>query len=658
MGNKSVKTIFLSDYAIELDEKNGDIKNIIRKKQSIDFRGMGWSVELADKTLVTKESGLKFSYGYSGELRLAWEGCGISVTIAIFCEDSLLKTKIWVDSDTQPITRVNYPIYKNVKKLDGDSLLLPWQNGLIINDPIKNLIAPEKKIRFWMGRGDGKYENDYPAQFSYQFFAYYSKCGEGYYMSCDDGNAYIKTMGVYKSDEDGCLDFRFINYPENMGKVYSYEIPYNYCFSFIDEGWKSAAKTYRSWAVNQKWYAPLDKRGISSEIDKLNFVRINHEHYRLGTDDKEFYETAKMIKERLNCEPLMHWYGWNKAPKHGDWYPEMADWSDPVWYSGLKNRNSQLDGIGVKKIPYVNVHLWDKKLKSFDEENAEKHLIMAENLKIADEPWIPEGTLYAVCHSSEKIKEKAKKLFSHLVEDDGFDGIYIDQVASFNATLCFNAEHGHPVGGGTWWADEYHDMIGSFRKNMPEGKILTTESCCECYHDLFDMFLILDTTLPFGFSNVCGTENADSIPLFAMIYGDSAIAYGSVCKFENNDSQFEFNYMRNILFGMIPTAEGIESIHADDTKKWEILKRGVDFFKQNREVLIYGILDDYITFGERAVPFNNAEKKCPEVICVKYKYKNSEHVYAYNYTNSKKCVTAFGKSLCIEPNSFARIQFI
>jgi hypothetical protein len=653
-----MKEVAIKKFKLCFDEKNGGILKIENGNKSIAFSELGWMVELADKTQVTKKCGLVFSYEHSDVLSLNWKNEDISVAVTIFSEDGMLKSKIKVDSDAQPITRVNYPLYVGVKQLDGDRLLLPWQNGLIVKDPIKNLIAPEKKIRFWMGRGDGKYENDYPAQFSYQFFAYYSNSGEGYYMSCDDGNAYIKTMGVYNSNEEGRLDFRFINYPENMGKVYSYEIPYNYCFSFIDEGWKSAAKTYRSWAVNQKWYVPLDKRSISKQIDELNFVRINHEHYRLGTDDKEYYQTSKMIKERLECKPLMHWYGWNKAPKHGDWYPEMADWSDPVWYSGLKNRNSQLDGIGVKKIPYVNVHLWDKKLKSFDEENAENYLIMGENLKIADEPWIPEGTLYAVCHSTEKIKEKAKKLFSRLVTRDGFDGIYIDQVASFNATLCFNAEHGHPVGGGRWWADEYHDMIGSFRKSMPEDKILTTESCCECYHDLFDMFLILDTTLPFGFSNVCGTENADSIPLFAMIYGDSAVAYGSVCKFENNDDQFEFNYMRNILFGMIPTAEGIEAIHADDTKKWEILKRGVDFFKQNREVLIYGILDDYITFGERTVPFNNAEKKCPEVICAKYKYKNLDYVYAYNYTDSKKHITPFGKSLCIEPNSFARIQFI
>lgn len=654
-----MKEFAIGSFSVDLDENAGSILSIKKGDRRLNLSRLGWKIEFADKSELTEQSGFGFSYNYADGLRLCWKSSDIYVFTDVFCDDELLKFKIEIKSSKKAINRVHYPIYDRIEKLREDALVIPWQNGLEVKDPINNLLLSKTKVPFWMGRGDGKYENDYPAQYSYQFFAYYSNSKDGYYIASDDGNAYIKTIGIYKSDTDGCFDFRCINYPENMGYVYSYDLPYNYTFAFIDNGWKSAVKLYRSWAKNQKWYLSLDKRNISEEINKLNFVRINHEHYRLGTDDGEFFQTAKTIKDRLDCEPLMHWYGWNKAPKHGDWYPEMADWSDGEWYNSLKKRNTDLDSIGVKKIPYVNVHLWDKKLSSFAEENAEDSLIMPESMKIADEPWIPEGTLYAVCHSSDKIKKKARALFSRLVVSDGFDGIYIDQVASFNATLCFNKNHGHPVGGGRWWTDEYHSMIGEFRNSMPKDKILTTESCCECYHDLFDMFLILDTnSQSSGFSKVCGADNVESLPLFAMIYGDSAVAYGSICKFENNTEQFEFNYIRNILFGMIPTAEGIEAVHADDALKWEILKRGVDFFKQNRKVLIYGILDDYITLGdgERSIVFNNTEKKCPEAICVKYKYKNAEYVYVYNYSDSKKDVSAFGKQIFVEPNSFEAVR--
>ena len=203
-------------------------------------------------------------------------------------------------------------------------------------------------------------------------------------------------------------------------------------------------------------------------------------------------------------------------------------------------------------------------------------------------------------------------------------------------------------------------MISPFREEYGVGKILTTESCCECYHDLFDMFLILDTTgQGGGFYGVLGADNVDALPLFKMIYGESAIAYGSGCKLEGGDKEFEFNFIRNILFGMIPTAEGIELAYKDELYKWAVMRHGVDFFKQNREVLIYGMLDDYITLGngERSVTFNKLVKKCPEVIAAKYKYKDNEYLYAYNYTDMRKDVTLFGKKLSVEPKSFIRVQF-
>ena len=141
-----------------------------------------------------------------------------------------------------------------------------------------------------------------------------------------------------------------------------------------------------------------------------------------------------------------------------------------------------------------------------------------------------------------------------------------------------------------------------------------------------------------------------------MIYGDSAIAYGSACAFENGDGQFEFNYMRNIIFGMIPTAEGVEAVHKDDTAKWEILKRGVDFFKANREVLIYGTLVDYVTHKEKGinVSFGAVDGVIPEVISAVYNYDGKEYIFAYNYSDSEKSITVCEKTLSVKPKSFAK----
>ena len=201
-------------------------------------------------------------------------------------------------------------------------------------------------------------------------------------------------------------------------------------------------------------------------------------------------------------------------------------------------------------------------------------------------------------------------------------------------------------------------MIAPFRESMPKGKILTTESCAECYHDLFDLFLILDTSgQGGGFYGVCGADNVEALPLFKMIYGDSAIAYGSGCKLEGEDDAFEFNYIRNILFGMIPTAEGMEIAYLDEHFKWDVLRRGVDFFKANRMILTHGALEDIVSFGEdRRVSFGRLERSCPDVIAALYKYEGREYAFAYNFAAAPRTVTAFGEAFAIAPRAFLGTQ--
>lgn len=656
-----MKNLILHNYTITINEENGAIVSIKDTENELRLIGSIWRIEMGDKSVLTLWDMTEFTYLHSEQLVLQWIKEDIRVKVTIAEAGGKLKMHIFAAGGRRALNRIHFPVYEGIEKITqkDDYLILPWQNGFLIKNPVDNLLNTEKEVPFWMGRGGKKYENDYPAQYSYQFFAYYEKNTKGYYMACEDGVAYTKTIGLhYNAVTDG-MDMMFTNYPEGMGEVKYYSLPYKYVFRFFKGDWQTATKIYREWAVKQKWYTPLRDRNLPKAIEEIDFFRINHEHYALGTRTEEFVKTCSLIKEKLACVPAMHWYGWNKALKHGDWYPEMANYNNVEWHNELVKINHILADIGVKKIPYVNVHLWDKFLPSFKAEEAEKSLVLQESNVIEDEPWSEDKNLFAVCHADNRIKNKALALFDRLVHEDGFDGIYIDQVASFNATLCFSKNHGHPAGGGSWWSDEYHRMLNTLRDMMPADKFLTTESCCECYHDVFDLFLILDTcSQDHGFHEVCGCENCNSIPLFAMIYNDSAIGYGSICKFTNNDEQFEFNFIRNILWGMIPTCEGmeLEEISAD-TEKWSILKRGVDFYKENREVLLYGTYKEYFQKEgcEKKIQFGNFSKMCPGLVGSVYVYDNKTYGFAYNYTDSAQMVTVRGHNMLVEPRKFLSV---
>lgn len=657
-----MKVLLLQGYEITVDAGSGQILQIKAGEDTLPLRGSFWKIETGDRAFVTIWDMTSFTYTLTEEkLTLFWNKDTLTVKVQMFVQDALLKMDITVASQTLGLNRILFPVYEGIEKISGndDYLTLPYQNGFLIKNPVDSLLKTDGEFPFWLGRGGHKYENEYPAQYSYQFFSYYSPEEKGYYWSCEDGNAYIKTIGQhYNADVDG-MDLVFTNYPENMGTIRYYTLPYAYAFCFFHGDWHVPTKLYRNWARKQKWYVCLQERNISERVKEIDFVRINHEHYSLGTRSEEFIQTCDVIQKQLDCRLAVHWYGWNKAPQHGDWYPEMADYTNEAWRAELHQINKRLSDMGVLKLPYVNVHLWDSHLKSFREENAESVLVVPESRKITDEPWSEEGNLYAVCHANSRFQNKAVHTFDRLVREDGFDGIYIDQVGSFNATLCFGEHHGHPVGGGCWWAKEYHNMIGTFRNIMPEGKILTTESCCEAYHDLFDMLLILDTcSQDFGFSELCGSENVDSLPMFAMIYNDSAVAYGSICKFEHNDEPFTYNYLRNILWGMIPTAEGMEQDWITDApEKWRVLKQGVDFFKENREILLYGTMEAYYQFaqGGKEIVFGDLVRQCPGVICAVYTHQGQTCAMLYNYSNEEQSVAVEGQTLTVPGKSFRKV---
>lgn len=656
-----MKTLTLSRYTILIHEKTGAIHAIRTKDHLLTLHGSFWKIETAENPFITIEDMDAFSYTFSEPkcLVLIWQKDQFRVKVTFREEAQQLKMHIFAGGGTHTLERIHFPIYNGIEKITtkNDYLVLPWQNGFLIKNPIDNLLNTENKVPFWMGRGGKKYENEYPAQYSYQFFAYYQKDVKGYYMACEDGNAYTKTIGLhYSPDVDG-MDMVFTNYPEGMGEVCYYTLPYSYTFTFFEGDWQTAAKIYRNWAIQQKWYTPLRDRNISKAVKEIDFFRINHEHYALGTRSEEYIETCKLMQEKLSARPAMHWYGWNKAPKHGDWYPEMANYQNQSWHEELMEINRRLSELDVKKIPYVNVHLWDHFLPSFENEHAEKSLVTKPNGVIEEEPWSRNHNLFAICHANPQIKNKALALFDRLVTEDGFDGIYIDQVASFNATLCFQKSHGHPTGGGKWWAEEYHNILNTLRSMMPEEKFITTESCCECYHDVFDLFLILDTCLQGkAFYQLCGCENCDSIPLFAMLYKDSAIAYGSVCSFSDNTEQFEYNFMRNILWGMIPTCEGMELAEiTEDSEKWDIIKRGVDFYKANRELLLYGTYEAYLDNPDcrKEIAFKGNFITCPGVIGSVYTYQDNTYVLAYNYTDHCQELAVRDRNISVQPKAFA-----
>lgn len=602
---------------------SGYLEQIIYNEKQISVHSRLWKVQTA-KGWLDIASMERFRFECCGAmLKLYWENAEALVTVTLRTETvsgtsetvskyDKLRMNINVDlkadnsqcsagsnagahTGINAVNRVQFPIIEGLKFAQEDYLLVTWQNGSLIKNPIDSLLCKGEQIPFWMGRGKYAYENDYPAGLSYQYTTFYSPEEFGYYFATEDEDAYIKSYTYEYNKEQHALDFYITNYPENMGRTTNYCMPYDFVMTLFEGDWQVATRLYRQWAIRQKWCkARLCEKHIPEKVKKTDFWRVNHTNDAVGTRTQEYFDTSVMLRDTLDCNLGLHWYGWNLNEEH-DW--DTPDYfNDEVramgWPEQLKEWNKRFDEAGIVKIPYTNARLWERTTKSWEEYHAEAAAIKGENGEVAHEPWTEAQHLTTVCPSCALWQNKVVDMCKEYVVEEGFDGAYLDQVASFNAMLCFDESHPHPLGGGSWWNASYHRMLSNVRALFGEECIMTTESCCETYIDVFDLFLILDVNFQHsGFNAVMGNGNAVSVPLFSMIYGNYALSYGSICLFRNPLEQFEYNLVRNTLWGMIPSIDGAEmSELVNGREHLAVMKRVVDSFKAHKDVLMYGRL--------------------------------------------------------------------
>ena len=618
-----------------------------------------WEVKCNDAVYTIRDM-TEFSYIDHGHyMELFWNNDKTEVSVCIFL-DKKYEFNISVKTADDAIEKVVFPIFNDVNSISNSDenafLLLPYQNGWLVKSPVATILDYKGLFPFWLGRGGGFYENEYPAGYSFQFASYYDPDTFGCYFATEDGEAYIKTFGVYP-DGNGGMRFSAVNYPENARITTEYVQQYNFVMTFFEGDWQDSAEIYRKWGENQKWAnKKLSEKEINSVITNTDLWRINHTNYRLGMRTDEYLETSKILKEKAEGKLSLHWYGWNMG-EHDVNYPEYIsrERKKEGWEDKLTSWIEKIHENGISVIPYVNARLWDSSSISWEESNAVKSAVKDECGNLLNEPW-KKGVLKPMCPST-VLWDKTASDFSQYITNHNFDGLYVDQVGSYNAVLCFDKSHPHPAGGGSWWKDTYTQLMRNMRMKSGKGKLFTTESCCEAYLDVFDLLLVLDTTVTASLFFKCmNNETAEPVPLFNIIYGDYGQLYGSCARFSDHISVFEFNYIRNILWGFMPTVEGgdMEEVTNPNAEKFlDVMHEGVRFFKENKDLLIFGRLKRVLTTSTEKHELDFGEEKLyyESVIATRWEDRcGKEFTLAYNLSDNEQ----YFMGSTIPPHSFIK----
>jgi len=657
---------------LQFNTRNGKLEGFTYNGVFTALSSKLWQVEAGEKILEIDRMQKFSSQRYENMLHLIWESSDARVIVAVSAEEeNKLRWNLQTELYTGTVGKVEFPIFEGLRFTQDNELIVTWQNGRILKNPVENFLCKGLQVPFWMGRGKYAYSNDYPAGLSYQYTAFYAEKEFGYYFATEDPDAYIKSYTYQYNKQLHAMDFFITNYPENMGKTTSYYMPYDFVMVLFQGDWQDATRLYRQWAIQQKWCKEkLTQKYIPETVKRTQLWRVNHTDDALGTRTQEYFDTSVLLRDAFQCNLGLHWYGYNQFTEH--------DWNTPEYFSEelkasgwpeeLRNWNHRFTDAGIVKIPYTNARLWERTTKSFREENGMAVTVKGADGAFANEPWTDIQHLSTICPTCGLWHKKMVDMCKEYVLDLDFDGAYLDQVASFNAMLCFDESHPHPRGGGSWWNDSYHKLLADVRKVMGKDRIMTTESCCETYVDVFDLFLILDINFQNNAFAAMTDGNVEQVPLFTMIYGDYALGYGCVCCFTDEEKQFEYNFIRNILWGIIPSVEAGTQEQIDAGKAhMAAMKRGVDFYKENQDLLFYGrpvSLPKYTCTGEWSVSWEAKDeeqklhpytKEGPAVYTVIWESAEGEqYLLAYNYSNDTQTMALEGKDYTLAGKSFLR----
>lgn len=258
----------------------------------------------------------------------------------------------------------------------------------------------------------------------------------------------------------------------------------------------------------------------------------------------DWYENVIRLQETFGVPIGYHVYNWHKIPFNND-YPHFLP-AKKSFYDGM----AELKKHDIRIMPYINALLWDTKdggnsdfeFEAIGRAGAVK-TEKGEPIILRFESRESDGNLVeltAMCPSYQKWRDKLVKLTTDMFNELGVDAIYLDQIAARIPHLCMDKSHGHPLGGGSWWAKEYNDLLIELNQHKPKDKAFTTESSAEVYAANLD-----------GFLSWTWVRTANDVPAFMRIYSDIIKVFGRNTNgyMKHSDLHWKYHLAQSLLCG-------------------------------------------------------------------------------------------------------------
>lgn len=233
-------------------------------------------------------------------------------------------------------------------------------------------------------------------------------------------------------------------------------------------------------------------------------------------------EPAVAMQERAKMPVSVFWHWW-----HGCSY----DVGFPEYLPPREGSESFRTALAaahehdVRAIVYMNQRLWGMTTKSWTDRNASQFAVKGPDGKIQPEVYntFVKASCASMCIATPFWRHTYAALAEEAVRDLGVDGIYMDQACT--SLSCYDASHGHPLGGGAYWMKGFEQLAADIRKRCDEVKqvALAGEGCGEAWLPYLDMMLSLQVSL----ERYHAGSDWEPLPLFNAVYHDCATQFGN-----------------------------------------------------------------------------------------------------------------------------------
>lgn len=412
-----------------------------------------------------------------------------------------------------PVEQVHFPIVHGITVGEGDELAVPSWMGQRARHPRAMLVNANGTSR--------RLEFVYPGATSMQVLALSNAADGGLYLAADDTAAYRKHFVLWgEPDARGMAHagYRMTHVLSNPGRNATYAPAYAAIVGLVPGDWLSAVERYRAWGTKQYW---ARHSRLRTGVTPAWMTNTGIWEWNRGRSEAVL-EPAAQLQADAKLPVSVFWHWWH----HGPYDTSFPDYLPPregvdPFVGAVRTAHDR----GLHAIVYMNQRLWCTNTPSWTREGAERYAVRERDGTLRLETYnvfnpLPCATMDV---ATKFWRDKYAGIADTVLNRYGLDGIYMDQAVL--SLIDWSPDHGHPVGGGTYWMEGFRALAQELRarsRQRPGG--FAGEGGGESWMPDLDAFLTLQVSQERYADPASGWE---VIPMFQAAYHAYALTYGT-----------------------------------------------------------------------------------------------------------------------------------